>query len=104
MSEEILHVEDVVSFKERVRILSRAMSMGQLTRRLSTNRATIFHYAYDEHSEGRKRRNANQKTSIFDKFSSDNIKRNCLMCDKEFLAPNKFKRLCSVCNQGDSWI
>lgn len=31
------------------------------------------------------------------KKMSDKIKRNCLRCDKQFMAMNKFRRLCDQC-------
>lgn len=104
MSDEILHIEDVAFFKERVRILSRSLSMGQITRQLKTTKATVYHYAYEEHCEGRKKRNSNQKTSIFDRMSIHNIDRKCLKCNCDFVAPNKYKRLCSVCGREEEWI
>ena len=49
-------------------------------------------------------KNINNRRTINNEFKGSWFVRNCLACDSEFKASNKFKRLCDSCKNKECWV
>lgn len=50
------------------------------------------------------KRTINNRKTINNEFKGSWFVRNCLACDNEFKASNKFKRLCDSCKNKEYWV
>ena len=49
-------------------------------------------------------KNMNNRRTINNEFKCSWFVRNCLACDNEFKAVNKFNRLCDSCKNKECWV